>query len=315
MVELIDLTSPRWLACVATHHRSEVKALRDDPIVEDYPGLLAGPVKDVLSRIQHEWDWNGTGRVELRAGERLPLARTDLTIDVVAPDRDGSRAFFRPAGLAKRLCTRANELSAVLHVRYGSTRLVLGGDLPEHDHGVGPRTGWTKVLQSYPELPGSLILKIPHHGSDGARHDQMVGPSVAPKGARWTLTPFQGGPRRPLPRLDRGEGVEALLEGIDQVHLTSLPTGWNTTAPLTSPVALDAIVPPSPTPVTGANFKARVGLAPCDVLDAVWLMSVDDASNCVAEYRGDRALVITPRRAATPRPRRRAPTATTTRRR
>lgn len=110
MVELIDLTAPRWLACVATHHRAEVQALRDDPVVEDYPGLLAGPVKDVLSRIQRAWDWNLAERVELRAGRRLPLARTDLTIDVVAPDPAGTRQFFAPAGLAERLRRCANEL-------------------------------------------------------------------------------------------------------------------------------------------------------------------------------------------------------------
>lgn len=302
MVELIDLTGPRWLACVATHHRGEVRALRDDPVVEDYPGLLVGPVKDLLARIQHEWGWKGTGRVELRAGQQLPLGRKDVTIDVVAPDDAGARAFFRAPNLAERLRTRANELSAVLHVRYGSTRLVLGGDLPESDHGVGPRTGWTKVLATYSGLPASHVLKIPHHGSDGAMHAGMVGPHVAPPGARWTLTPFQGGPTRPLPRLRDGRGVEALLNGIEQVHLTSLPTGWTAKTPPSGRVPLDALEEPAPIPVPGATFKARVGLIRCGALDAVWLFTMDNAGCCVAEYRGDQALVITPRRASAARP-------------
>lgn len=165
MVELIDLTNPRSLACVATHHRAQVLALRDDPVVEDYPNLIGGQVKDLLGRIQHEWDWRGKGRVELRAGGEIPLGRRDVTIEVVAPDADGARAFFVDPHpdkdrLAERLRRRANDLSAVLQVRFGATRLVLGGDLPEDDHGVGPRTGWTKVLRSTPTLPGSLVLKI-----------------------------------------------------------------------------------------------------------------------------------------------------------
>lgn len=306
MVQLIDLTEPRWIACVATHHRSEVEALRDDPVVEDYPGMLEGPVKELLSRIQHEWDWKKTERVHLRAGGQLPIKRPGLSIDVVAPDPAGTRHFFRKdSKLWERIRTRANEISAALHIRYGKTRLVLGGDLPESDNGVGPRTGWTKVLQSYEDLPGSLVLKVPHHGSDGAMHQEMVGPGIAPRGARWTLTPFQGGPKRPLPKLDRHKGVEALLEGINQIHLTSLPSGWTTKAPLNAPVPLNAIEPPAPIPVTGAKFKAYVSPVPCGALDAVWVFTVDNAGKCVAEFRGERALQITPRRQpSTSRPRR-----------
>jgi hypothetical protein len=297
MVRLIDLASPRWLACVATHHqaRAEVRALRDDPVVQDYPGLLSGSVKDVLSRIQHEWDWNGTGRVLLRAGGSLPLGRTDVTIEVVAPDPDGTRAFFRDPDLAELLRARANELSAVLHVRFGATRLVLGGDLPERDHGAGPRTGWTKVLLSCPGLPGSLVLKIPHHGSDGARHPDMVKFGVAPGGACWVLTPFLGGRERPLPRFDRGRGVDALLDGINEVRLTSLPKGWTTKAPLDAVVPISAIEPPPAIAVPGARFKSLAGLTKGKPLDAVWVFAVDDKNRRTALHRGDRALTIGPR--------------------
>lgn len=53
-----------------------------------------------------------------------------------------------------------------------------------------------------------------------------------------------------------------LLEGIDQVHLTSLPTGWTTGEPLDMPVPLDAILPPGEIRVPGAKFKSRA--------DATW---------------------------------------------
>lgn len=307
MVELIDLTDPVRLACVATHHRSYVRALRDDPVVEDYPHLLTGPVKELLARIQNECDWNGKEHIELRAGRAIPLHRTDVTIRVVGPDSDGARTFFAHAGLAGRLRTRANEISAVLEIRYGKTRLVLGGDLPELDHGAGPVTGWTRVLSSYPDLPGSRVLKIPHHGSDGAMHTGMVGAGAAPAGACWVLTPFQGGAVRPLPQLQGRRGVERLLEGIDEVHLTSLPAGWTTARPLDDVVPLNAIQPPPPRTIPGARYKAPMRTSPTNILDAVWLLTLDDTDRCICKHAGVRALRLGPRAPASARSPRPAP--------
>jgi hypothetical protein len=302
MIELISATKPRWLACVATHHANEGVlakedlALRDDPLLSAHPELELAMrrVKDLLSRIQHEWNLGNCARVVLRAGGTLPITHDRLTIHVVAPDEDGTRAFFRAPRLPERIRTSANELSAVLHVRYGNTRLVLGADLPEHDNGVGPRTGWTKVLASCADLPGSLVLKVPHHGSDGAMHDRMVGPGVAPEGAVWTLTPYKGGERMdPLPKLRDGKGVAALLCGVPNVYLTALPSGWTSTKPLDGPVPITAIQrqPPAASLPIG-RASPRRNDPPGGPLDAIWAFSVDDAGHCVGHFRGERALQI-----------------------
>jgi hypothetical protein len=310
MLELIIATSPKWLACVATHHesngvlRDEDLALRDDPLLAEHPALELAlrRVKDLLGRIQHEWNRGRCGRVVLRSGSRLPLERDDLTIDVVAPDPDGTRSFFQAPGLPERIRTRANELSAVLHVRYGSTRLVLGADLPEHDHGVGPRTGWTKVLEACPDLPGSLVLKVPHHGSDGAMHEEMVGPEIAPEGAIWVLTPFRGGDKLdPLPKLRDGKGVVALLRGVPHVYLTALPSGWTSTAPQDRPVPIDTLqrqMAAVSLPV--GRISPRLNPPPTGPLDAVWAFTVDDSGGCLGMHRGDRALQICLSSAAPP---------------
>jgi hypothetical protein len=312
MLELISATSPRWLACVATHHADEGVlgapdlALRDAPLLAAHPELELAMrrVKDLLSRIQHEWNLGHCGRVVLRAGRTLPLEREGLAIEVVAPDGDGASAFFRAPDLPERIRTRANELSAVLHVRYGNTRLVLGADLPEHDHGVGPRTGWTTVLASYADMPGSLVLKVPHHGSDGAMHDAMVGPDVAPEGAVWALTPFRGGDRRdPLPKLHDGKGVAALLRGVPHVYLTSLPSGWTSTAPLDGPVPITTIQrAPAAASLPIGRASPRLNAPPGGPLDAVWAFTVDDAGHCVGAFRGERALQICATPAAGSRP-------------
>lgn len=304
MLELIDATSPQWLACVATHHpdggvlRAEVAARRDDPMLDQHPELELAlrRVKNLLARIQSDWNLQKSRCVILRDGCRLPIERADLFIDVVAPDPEGTRAFFHADNLATRLRTRANELSAVLHIQYGASRLVLGADLPELDNDVGSRTGWTKVLQSHPDLPSCSVFKIPHHGSDGAMHPAMVGPGAAPEGAIWTLTPFRGGPKRePLPKLTEGKGVAALLRGIARVHLTSLPSGWISSAPLDSPVPLSAInrrAPAVTLPI--GRVSAIIADQHSGPFDAVWAFAVDNEGQCVDMYRGDRALQITP---------------------
>jgi len=301
MIELLDSTSPRWLACVATHHadggslEKEIIGRRDDPLLVDGSplDLALRRVKRLLSRIQNMWSWGHSKRVLLRAGGRLPLERTDLVIDIVAPDPAGTRAFFEGDDLPQRIRTRANEVSAVLQIRYGSSRLVLGGDLPELDHGAGPRTGWTKVLCAYPDLPGSHLFKVPHHGSDGAMHPAMVGPGVAPPGAIWTLTPFQGGLKRPVPKLRGQKGVAALLAGAPTVHLTSLPSGWQSTVAVDAMVPLDALRPiPSPAPPSEGATDTGLASPPCSALDPVWLFTLDDEGRCAAKHRGVRAIEV-----------------------
>lgn len=301
MLELIDLSAPRWLACVATHHADggslagELLARRDDPLLVDGTplDLALRRVKSLLARIQNMWNWGRTQRVLLRAGGALPLERADLEIDVVSPDDAGAKAFFAGADLPERIRSRANELSAVLHIRYGASRLVLGADLPESDHGVGARTGWSKVLAAYPDLPGSHLLKVPHHGSDGAQHPGMVGPGVAPAGAVWTLTPFQGGIKRPVPKLRDNKGVAALLRGLPSAHLTSLPCGWESTLAADDVVPIGALRPIPPTaPGVDGGTDTSLAMAPCGPLDPVWLFTMDDAGTCTGKHRGERAIEI-----------------------
>lgn len=301
MLELIDAAAPRWLACVATHHgdggslRQEILARRDDPLLVDGTplALALARVRSLLARIQTMWNWGRAERVLLRAGGRLPLDRADIQIDVVSPDPDGAAAFFAGKDLPARIRSRANELSAVLLVRYGASRLVLGADLPEHDHGVGPRTGWTKVLATYGDLPGSHLLKVPHHGSDGAQHPRIVGPGVAPLDAIWTLTPFQGGTKRPVPKLRDGKGVAALLAGHASVHLTSLPGGWEAILPTDRVVPIDALRPiPPPVPAVAGATDTSLETPPCGPLDPVWLFTLDDAGHVTAKHGGVRAIEV-----------------------
>lgn len=301
MSELIEKSEPRWIGCVATHHpdggafAQQLLAKRDDPALADSLALQLAlqRVRGLLALIQRKWDDDGSRRRLLRAGDSLPLDREDVTIRIVAPDSAGVQAFFRDPRLDQRIRTRANELSVVLEVRYGAARLVLGADLPELDHGAGPRTGWTKVLADYPDVPGSHFLKVPHHGSDGAQHPQLVGAGVAPESAVWALTPFRGGDNRPVPHLTHGRGVDALLAGIPTTHLSCLPPGWQSTVPIDQVVPIDALRPiaiaPDPDP-SATNIS--LATEACGALDAVWMFVVGDDAQITEKHRGARAVEV-----------------------
>jgi hypothetical protein len=199
--------------------------------VSDNPQLLLAlrRLRPLLRRIQDEWDDRPHTRVRLRAGDSLPVRSSRVQIRCVAPDGAGAARFFADPDLGEAVRKRANELSAVLEVHFGSCRILLCADLPEHDHGAGDRTGWSKVLSDFPDLPGSLGLKVPHHGSDGAMHPGLLGPGVAPEGAVWAVTPFKGGDS-PVPALRDGRGAAALLRCVPILYLTALPGGWGAPA-------------------------------------------------------------------------------------
>lgn len=86
-----------------------------------------------------------------------------------------------------------NETSVVLTVRVGGVSVLLGADLEDR---ADPRDGWSGVHQTHAALQcsPSVILKVPHHGSDNADHPAIWNHLVLPEPVS-VLTPFR--PQRP----------------------------------------------------------------------------------------------------------------------
>lgn len=152
-------------------------------------------------------------RVVDRLCDGKALCTTPVSIHVRAPDADGMRALLAEGW--DRLRPRVNSLSVVLELRWGVLRLVFGGDLP-----VRPAlgTGWDTVVEAHPHLRGAHGLKIPHHASRDALHDELLSGHDA--SAVWWVTPYS---RSKLPSTGVDGGLTHLLTKHGAVSLTSLP--------------------------------------------------------------------------------------------
>ena len=99
-----------------------------------------------------------------------------------------------------------NEISAVIEVMFGATRVVLGSDLPATNYdGTPARGGWAEVLARHGDLGQHAALKLPHHGSRYAFHPQL---HTEGQHRAWWLSPFNQGQR--LPPLG-GDGIAVLV--------------------------------------------------------------------------------------------------------
>jgi hypothetical protein len=106
---------------------------------------------------------------------------------------------------------RVNELSAVLLVEWGTTRVLLGGDA---ELGAVGR-GWRAV-----DLKGPIhLVKVPHHASSGAFHEHLW-KELAPKLS--VVTPFQHGAGAQPPQR---RGLDPFALHTEQLLLTS-PPDW-----------------------------------------------------------------------------------------
>jgi len=105
------------------------------------------------------------------------LWRAPVSVVCRAPDMTAARPLLEGRDLAER----ANELSAVLEIQWGDTRLVLGGDLPRvatSRRKPNPiPSGWDLVMQQRPELGEHTGLKVPHHASWAAMHLSLMRPA------------------------------------------------------------------------------------------------------------------------------------------
>ena len=88
-----------------------------------------------------------------------------ISIEALAPDDEQKRQYYRTLSAWIRAGQfrepprmKHNIISGALLIRYGGTRLVLGGDVEQE--------GWHQVLQMYrPEQLAASAVKVSHHGS------------------------------------------------------------------------------------------------------------------------------------------------------
>lgn len=81
-----------------------------------------------------------------------------------------------------------NETSVVLHIQFGAASALLGADL---ETGSNDQIGWRGVVRDVSLLPSTKasIVKVAHHGSDGAHHPPAWATLIAGDAVA-AVTPF-----------------------------------------------------------------------------------------------------------------------------
>jgi hypothetical protein len=209
-----------------------------------------------------------------------------------APDVGACASVFASGQLA----TRANELSAVLEIEWGTTRVVLGGDLPTVPTSKTSTTplpwGWSLVMAAHPHLGDHAALKVPHHASWAAMHPALM--KKAPQQRRaWVVTPLHKGANH-LPSLEPKDGLD-LLHRIEPSLMVTREPRASTSPPIWQLPALRAAVARPPTgEILVDRGLALATAGPLGPLDAVWGLAFDDAGAVVGRYRGHAAFDVTP---------------------
>jgi hypothetical protein len=109
----------------------------------------------------------------------------------------------------------ANRLATPLLLEWNDVRVLLGSDVLRAD--------WNTIGTKFSGLANHAMLKVPHHGSHGARHDTFG--RHANRDRIWIVTPFNRG--QGLPRFEDNQGLHWILQQVDRVHLTGLPVAYD----------------------------------------------------------------------------------------
>jgi hypothetical protein len=285
--ETIEGAAPRRIG-VTTSPRSPalVFAAAEAAGAGSLDQLRRRTVIDAMLAIRRRFDAAPGDLIALVDGAQLPLTHPGATAFVRAPD-----AAFVHDRLAGGHRGDPNELSAVVELVFGATRVVLGSDLPTMDaRGTVLGAGWDSALRRHPHLGDHRGLKIPHHGSPAAFHAGLM---TSGSGRTWWISPFNRGKR--LPPTDP-DGVPRLVALNGEISLTATPRARGV-----QPLHVDpAVVPLAELPslfATASPFAAGAfSVTPPDVepLEPVWCAAFDDQGALRGAWRGNRAFRVVP---------------------
>jgi len=225
---------------------------------------------------------------------QLPFLPDGVQGWVRAPTADDITRIMSRVKTRQQYLDIANEISIVLEFRFGSTRLVLGGDLPTTRQRVEVPSGWNAVMARSAHLGQHIGLKVPHHGSVEATHPELMQSNGGPRA--WCLTPFNS--YHKLPKPEPNDGLDFMLERERSVLLSALPASRDLQAcwPHPAVVPLNEFHERTRFAATGDSYldngeevTASSAVGP---LDPLWVCSFDDAGHVVGRWRGDAAVEV-----------------------
>lgn len=252
-----------------------------------------GRARHVLERIGEVWLKQPALRWSAEQGAHIDLPG-GATLRVLGPDRSHVRNFFTEPRLAERILSSANDLSVVLEIVHGSTRLLLGGDLPHTRADKPVASGWSHVCSTFPGLNGHTGYKIAHHASREAIHTGVVA-RAGSEARSWVATPYNKGAK--LPAFNDGEGMHHLQDNEQHVMLTGLPVNIRGQSPLPdqsrrADLELAMLSPRRPLGPLSPPIASGPLTHP-QPSECVWALQFDDRGQEVARFRGTAATIVT----------------------
>lgn len=141
----------------------------------DYPTLFGALERARRRRIAPHI----SGLRDLKCGQLLrevppirvmALSPTESAVEVACAELARAIDSLDPGNVKSQL-SRDNRCSVVLHISAGCSAILLGGDLERAPQAFG----WGAVLEEpdHRYLQRSNLVKVPHHGSDGAHYAEM----------------------------------------------------------------------------------------------------------------------------------------------
>jgi beta-lactamase superfamily II metal-dependent hydrolase len=175
-------------------------------------GIIARRTIEAIAAIESRWHDSPRCRWDMNAGESVVLG--DAAVRVMSPRKEVREEELARWARGEPLSDK-NVISSALLLTWRGRRVVLGSDLVEH-----PRHGWTHSLRLDPDLGDHDLLKIAHHGSDRALHDDVLRPHTRVPRPLRTITPFR---LQGLPSFSAGEGAHRVASYEGTTYLTGLP--------------------------------------------------------------------------------------------
>jgi hypothetical protein len=243
-------------------------------------------VVDAMLAIQRRFVAAPAEILPLVDGTHIPLSNANVVATVRAPDGGTVHARLAGGGTGD-----PNELSAVVELNFGATRIVFDSDLPTvGSNGASLGAGWNTVMTRHPHLSDHTGLKIPHHGSPAAFHAALM---TTGSGRPWWISPFNQGVR--LPPVDP-DGLPRLVGLNGAVSLTGTPHRRSAQAVHPDPALvtlaeLPTLFAPGQPILPGGFSVTPPSVQP---LDPLWCAAFDDQGVVRGAWRGNRAYTVVP---------------------
>ena len=236
------------------------------------------------------WEDQTTRRAEgIHRSATAVFSKDRVAIEVLSPPDDALKSYLDACVTTPtKVKSEANRYSIVLRVTFGTTTVVLPGDLPATVGGVSVTPGWNELVTYATNLHDHTMMKVAHHGSAEAFHASAM--TSGPPDRAWVVTPFNSAK---LPRVADADGLPQLVAARQEVLLTAMPASKSAQSATQMPGFVKlADLKSSAARRPGGGVPTTVTAPTKGPLDCVWCIKLNDKGDVVARYRGVAALAV-----------------------